>query len=188
MWSRHKRQPVQTPCLRSLCPCLLHDAHFPRRSEYRARGACTRAFFESNTCSETTTVSGPWLTVLISRESFFLFFGSLSQQEDRCAADVDRVTEAAGHELLCALCFIQDRLSLWFFRYIHWTILLWIYMLFPWARDRQRFHGLTSDALTVKQLSALSIAAWKDLLRDAWQCISCLQVEPHVLSVDVHLH
>ncbi len=34
-------------------------------------------------------------------------------------------------------------LSLWSFRYIHWTILLWIYMLFPWACDRQRFHGLT---------------------------------------------
>ncbi len=32
---------------------------------------------------------------------------------------------------------------LWFFRYIHWTILLWIYMLFLWARDRQRFHCLT---------------------------------------------
>ncbi len=48
--------------------------------------------------------------------------------------------------------------------------------------------GSGSDALTVKQLSVLSIAAWQDFLRDAWQCISCLQAEPHVLSIDVHLH
>ncbi len=44
-------------------------------------------------------------------------------------------------------------------------------MLLPWTRDRQRFSrldlGSGSDALIVKQLSALSIAAWEELLRDA---------------------
>jgi hypothetical protein len=38
--------------------------------------------------------------------------------------------------------------------------------------------GSGSDALTVKQLSALSIAAWQDLLRDAWQCIHAYKLSP----------
>ena len=63
----------------------------------------------------------------------------------------------------------------------------WNYMLLPcnWACDRQRFPrldlGLGSDAFIVKQLSAPSTAASEDLLRDACQCVSCLQVEPHLV-------
>jgi len=43
--------------------------------------------------------------------------------------------------------------------------------------------GSGSDALTVKQLAALSKPARNDLLRNAWQCIAWLQVETHVLSM-----
>jgi len=66
---------------------------------------------------------------------------------------------------------------------------LYAFSLASWPAEFPRLDlGSDLGALIVEQLSALSIAAWKDILQDAWQRISCLHFEPHVLSVDVHLH